>query len=109
MSENQRLVDYDWMIQWHGRRESPLHHVELPPELAQAEDLVTEIAVHDPALTTACGRTLRGLVIPGIFTRMGAMRCKQCCRRVGLPEGRGSPKNDNRCREILGLAVKAVR
>jgi hypothetical protein len=108
-TENQRLVDYDWLIQWHGRRESPLHYVELPPELVQAEDLVTEIAVQDPALTTACGRTMKGLVIPGIFTRMGAMRCRQCCMRLGFPPGKGSPKNDDRCRRILGLDVKAIR
>jgi hypothetical protein len=43
--------------------------------------------------TTACGRSGR-LGMPGLFSRMGAPRCKQCCGRVGVLEGRGVPYND---------------
>jgi hypothetical protein len=43
--------------------------------------------------TTACGRSGR-LDMPGIFSRMGAPRCKQCCKKVGIPAGKGAPAND---------------
>lgn len=40
-----------------------------------------------------CGR--RGfLSMPGIFSRMGAARCRDCCRALGLPPGEGAPYND---------------
>lgn len=49
---------------------------------------------------TACG--IRGrLTIPGVFSRLGCPRCGVCCERLGYPVGDGSPKNDDRCREIL--------
>ncbi|GAF89653.1 unnamed protein product, partial [marine sediment metagenome] len=32
--------------------------------------------------------------IPGIFSRMGMSRCRQCCKALGAPNGTGSPKND---------------
>lgn len=55
----------------------------------------------------ACGRTAASLFIPGIFSRGGfgggLPRCKGCCRALGFPVGKGSPKNDDRCRAILGL------
>jgi hypothetical protein len=54
-----------------------------------------------PAVT-ACGRRTL-LVVPGLFTRMGARRCDRCCDAVGLPHGTGSPKNDPVCRQRLGL------
>lgn len=63
-------------------------------------------AVTEP-IRLACGRTASYLCIPGMMTRMGAERCKDCCRVLGLPEGKGSPKNDDACRAILGLEVKA--
>lgn len=50
--------------------------------------------------TTACGR--HGvLTIPGIFTRMDAWRCRQCCRALSYPPGQGSPKNDDACRPLV--------
>ena len=44
--------------------------------------------------TTACGRSAR-LDMPGIFSRMGAPRCKVCCKKAGIPSGDGAPYNDN--------------
>lgn len=41
--------------------------------------------------------------IPGIFDRMGADRCDECCDRLGYPHGAGSPKNDEACRALLGM------
>lgn len=56
---------------------------------------------------TSCGRT--GLLsIPGVFTRMGAPRCKQCCRRLNYPLGIGSPKNDDGCRELVEARLLAL-
>jgi len=51
----------------------------------------------------ACGRTAAEVRIPGIFTRMSHQRCTGCCRATGLPPGKGSPKNDDECRKLLGL------
>lgn len=56
----------------------------------------------------SCGRLAGGVQIPGVFTRMGADRCKGCCRATGMPEGKGSPKNDKACRAILGLPADGV-
>lgn len=95
MSELQSLVDYDWVIPFSGTR---LHHVALPPETDDHFDLAGLAT-----LTAACGRTLAGASIPGVFTRMGAMRCTGCCRALGLPPGKGSPKNDDACRPLVGL------
>ena len=85
---DQDLVDITWLTTVHGRR---LHHatVEVP------FDVTTET-------TTACGRRLT-VMVPGIFTRTGAQRCRRCCEATGMPDGTGSPKNDPRCRALLGL------
>ena len=40
----------------------------------------------------ACGRGL-DFHIPGIFSRMGRPRCKDCCRRLGIQPGDGAPFN----------------
>ncbi len=42
--------------------------------------------------TTVCGARGR-LLMPGIFSRMGAPRCAHCCRALGLPRGEGAPFN----------------
>lgn len=57
----------------------------------------------DPVDSTAlCGVGFRQ-TIPGLFSRMGARRCPDCCDRLGYPHGVGSPKNDPECRRILGM------
>jgi len=53
---------------------------------------------------SACGLTPGDWHIPGFFTRMSVDRCTACCQKTGLPEGVGSPKNDEACRELVGLA-----
>ena len=58
-------------------------------------------------VTTACGLRRDEAFIPGIFTRMGAERCGNCCDRSGFPRGIGSPKNDDECRALVGLPTKA--
>ena len=61
---------------------------------------------HAEDVTFACGRTVKAAYIPGIFSRMGLPRCNRCCDAVGFPRGVGSPKNDDVCRELLGLPVE---
>lgn len=41
---------------------------------------------------TVCGRRGR-LMMPGIFSRMDAPRCVQCCQAMGIPCGDGAPYN----------------
>lgn len=54
---------------------------------------------------TMCG--LEGPVtIPGIFSRIRLPRCATCCQIMLFPEGNGSPKNDDLCRQLLGLPNK---
>lgn len=49
---------------------------------------------------TACGIG-QTLSIPGPFSRMGCQRCPRCCELTGMPQGVGSPKNDEACRALL--------
>jgi len=65
-------------------------------------DMEQEWAVLSP-VRLACGRVAASVCIPGMFSRMGAERCKGCCRALGYPQGKGSPKNDDACRVLLGL------
>lgn len=62
---------------------------------------------HPDADVSAKGRTACGvkgrMEIPGLFSRMGLPRCRECCEATGLPIGMGSPKNDPDCRRVLGL------
>ena len=60
---------------------------------------------YDEHARTACGRT-GWFSIPGVFTRMGAPRCKHCCRIRGYPNGDGSPKNDDACRPLVEAREK---
>ena len=52
--------------------------------------------------STACDRPGR-LTIPGLGSRMEDPRCASCCDRLNLPHGNGSPKNDKKCRDALGM------
>jgi hypothetical protein len=47
------------------------------------------------------------LSIPGLFSRMGKERCKHCCRMTGMPQGTGSPKNDDACRPLVEQRIAA--
>lgn len=56
-------------------------------------------SIESPA---ACG-TGYLLTIPGVGSRLCLPRCAECCRLTGLPEGIGSPKNDDACRQLLEM------
>lgn len=78
-------AEWDWVQTGTG---VILHHV--------AEWLADPAGVWedwDASARTSCGRT--SIVhIPGLFSRMGADRCRACCRVLGIEPGVGSPKND---------------
>jgi len=63
--------------------------------------------LYDEPIKLSCGQTVTQVNIPGVFSRGGfgggLPRCKRCCKATGLPEGNGSPKNDDECRRILGM------
>lgn len=89
----------DWYVTGTGGR---LHWAEPAVLEEHAAGIAMDWAVCEP-VRLACGRTAGWLGIPGVFSRMSVMRCTGCCRVTGLPEGKGSPKNDPECRKILGL------
>jgi len=93
---------YDWYV---SRSWNRLHWAEIGSEYWAG--IAMDWCVTEP-IRLACGRTAAWLSIPGMFTRMGAQRCTGCCRVLGYPVGKGSPKNDDACRRILGLPVKAA-
>jgi hypothetical protein len=88
---------YDWFV---TRSWNRLHYATLDRE--QAAELAGETRVEGP-VRLACGRVAAVLMIPGVITRLGAMRCTGCCRATRLPPGKGSPKNDPVCRTLLGV------
>lgn len=95
----QEIAEWDWVVTstW-----NVLHSIkEIDWERAD-EQWGGEVAL------LACGiRT--NVVIPGIFARMGAPRCKNCCRATGFPQGIGSPKNDDQCRPLAEARIEAAR
>lgn len=103
---NQELVDefleigrYDWYVTQSYNR---LHYAELDDE---QKSYIPEYWAIPVPVRLACGRTASRLAIPGIFTRMAAQRCTGCCRALGYPLGKGSPKNDPGCRAVLETAA----
>lgn len=77
----------DWRMRWMhvGRRGLLLHRVAKGSSGRSKTVFQHGVAV--------CG--LRGIMeMPGIFSRMGARRCKNCCRILGVPQGDGAPYND---------------
>lgn len=92
------IADYDWLRTPHGEL---LHHAKLTDE--QHKECEDWGGVYDDPVTLDCGRTATTVLIPGMFSRMSATRCPRCCAATGLPAGVGSPKNDDACREILGM------
>jgi hypothetical protein len=94
----------DWLV---TRRWKFLHAV---PDGAWNDDHRDDMAflwhVATP-VRLACGQVASALFIPGPFSRGGLggglPRCQGCCRALGMPGGKGSPKNDDACRAVLGL------
>lgn len=92
------MADYNWVYTSDGRR---LHHPRLNAE--QYEECEQWGGIYDEEVTLDCGRKATTILIPGVLSRMSTPRCRRCCDITGLPQGKGSPKNDDRCRTILGM------
>lgn len=93
------VIEWDWVETWHGR---VLHHA------AEVHDEFEFDFDHNGEVTTTCGRRLWA-GIPGLFSRMGAPRCKRCCAKLGWPQGEGSPKNDDALRPLVEAKLRAAR
>jgi hypothetical protein len=92
------VVEWDWVVtRSYNKLHAPL----------KWDDPEYHACVDDGR--TVCGLTNRRLYIPGIFTRMGAERCRHCCRMTGMPQGKGSPKNDDACRPLVEQRLRALR
>lgn len=76
-----------WRSRWlqSPRRSGALHRVaEVVWE--DADEMIAGDVV------AVCGKRGR-MVMPGIFSRMGAPRCSRCSARLKLPRGNGAPRN----------------
>jgi hypothetical protein len=95
-----KLAKFDWLV---TRRNRFLHAVR-DSEWTEAHraDMAEAWAVFTP-VRLACGQVARSAMIPGMFSRLGLHRCRECCRAMGYMTGTGSPKNDDRLRKRLGL------
>ena len=89
-SEWREIAEWDWVCVGRGDR---LHAVAT----------LTNDADEDwyGVGTTECGLATDYMHIPGIFSRMAAPRCQHCCTKVGLPQGKQSPKNVDECRPTV--------
>lgn len=87
------LARHDWVYFWRPTR---LHALK---RVTDKERIVSHW--YAPG-ETMCGRK-GDLFIPGFLSRMSMERCKACCRKMGFPEGVGSPKNDKALRPLVGL------
>jgi hypothetical protein len=75
----------NWRRRWlQFDRGVRLHRVS---EIVWLDD--ERIAGHGVSVCDQRGR----MSMPGILSRMGAPRCKRCCKVVGIPPGDGAPAN----------------
>lgn len=89
-------AEWDWIATPTG---SYLHHLaELDDPLQAGEDW------GGPG-RLSCGAHSVWVTIPGLFSRMGGRRCPRCCKRLGILEGTGSPKNDDALRPFVAARV----
>jgi hypothetical protein len=91
-AEALRLVSVDWLTTTSANR---LHHAGLSDE--QAAAMREDRSVTGPVKLT-CGRTVDWVTIPDPVAGTTAPRCRGCCKNLGYPQGKGSPKNAPTCR-----------
>ena len=90
------MHEYMWLVTPSSSR---LHHASL--DLDDISSIEDGEFIRGVRLT--CGRYVGWVTLPGVLTRLSEPRCRVCCRKTGIPEGKGSPKNDEECRRILGM------
>ena len=83
------LVDINnWVWRWCQTRAGRILH-----RLSDIdEQLDTEFIGRSGQGKSLCGISGR-FFMPGIFSRLGAMRCKKCCKLAGIYRGYGAPYN----------------
>lgn len=94
------LLEWNWALPPAGER---LHHVAR----FVRPDPVGRVGVI--GVTTCHGGKPRFLGLPGILSRIGTPRCKSCCRKLGIPEGTGSPKNDDALRPLVEERLRGLQ
>lgn len=103
-AEARDLIRADWLITMTGER---LHYAELSDDEYVDMDDWRQLGLAeegtDGRFRLACGRTVTYISIPGLLSRMSLPRCSRCCNVVGIPRGKGSPKNSDECRRVLGI------
>ena len=92
------IARYDWLVSKSWNRLHAVTEWTGDHRLCMEQEWGVSLPVR-----LACGRTASGVWIPGMFTRMGGQRCTGCCRALGYPQGKGSPKNCDEIRVLLGL------
>lgn len=85
----------DWRRRWVQSIKKPVLHRLSDDAVENVEGQDNDFAGVNFRGTTMCGRKSPHWFMPGIFSRMDAPRCKQCCRILGLSEGNGCPANYN--------------
>ena len=88
---------------WYTSKGGVLHFIH------QAEDLKWYAKMRDLGgfkLKASCG-LLAHFTPAGMFSRMGRKRCDRCCVKMGIPKGKGTPRNEQAKKETGSLMVKA--
>ncbi|WTW93650.1 hypothetical protein OG216_09790 [Streptomycetaceae bacterium NBC_01309] len=87
-----------WLTAWGNWRR--LHAV--PAAVLTPEQHNEAIEEAEPIVRfAACGTRMR-FAVPGMLSRFGKRRCVPCCRRLGIPGGRGTPVNE---RDTLAIDI----
>lgn len=112
LTGGRNIAEYDWLIDYtkDGDLKDPYLHgpgalivLHYDGWYEHGDNYGEE---HGPA-PALCGESGEWS-IPGVGSRMSITRCPRCCELAGLPDGVGSPKNDDACRRILGMTNPAV-
>lgn len=80
--------DEDWRWRWVQGRGNPLHRVLSYESLDRGW-----VQLH--GVQTVCGKAMKRTGMPGLPSRVGARRCRKCCRLLGIEQGNGAPFNSN--------------
>ena len=103
--ENKRIdltkTKYQWLYTDHDDHEF-LHFVESVSSWDENCWVLHDSQFVEPnrlPWTSACKLNVH-FSFPGIFSRMGAMRCDACCDAIGITKGKGSAINDSTCQVL---------
>lgn len=99
------IAEYDWLIDYSIRPSRARLHAPTPDIVKHYDDWeegIENYGVNHGSVSALCGRS-GDWSIPGVFSRMSVPRCARCCKLSRFPRGDGSPKNDQSCRDMLGM------